>query len=59
MILQGGVRLDSTVLSGVLQGTVLGLVIFIILMVDINSDISSSSIVSFADSTILYHGISK
>ena len=57
--LQGGVSLDSPVLSGLPQGTVLGLFLFIILMGDINRGISSSSIVSFADDTRLYHGISS
>ena len=57
--LQGGVSLDSPVLSGVPQGTVLGALLFIILMGDINRGISSSSIVSFSDDTRLYHGISS
>ena len=59
MRLQGGVSLDSPVLSGVPQGTVLGPLLFIILMGEINHGISSSSIVSFADDTRLYHGISS
>ena len=57
--LQGGVSFDSPVISGVPQGTVLGPLIFIILMCDINSGITSSSMVSFADDTILYYGISN
>ena len=57
--LQGGVSLDSPVRNGVTQGTVLGSLLFIILMGDINRGISSSSIVSFADDTRLYHGISS
>ena len=57
--LQGCVSLGSPVLSGVPQGTVLGPLLFIILMGDINHGISSSSIVSFADDTRLYHGISS
>ena len=57
--LQGGVSLDSPVLSGVPQGTVLGPLLFIILMCDINHGLSCSSIVSFADDTRLYHGISS
>ena len=57
--LQGGVSLDSPVLCGVPQGTVLGPLLFIILMGDINRGISSSGIVSFADDTRLYHGISS
>ena len=59
MRLQGGVSLDSPVLSGVPQSTVLGPLLFIILMGDINRGISSSSIMSFADDTRLYHGISS
>ena len=57
--LQGGISHASPVLSGVPQGTVLGPLLFLILMGDINSGISSSSIVSFADDTRLYHGISN
>ena len=57
--LQGGISHASPVLSGVPQGTVLGTLLFLILMGDINSGISSSSIVSFADDTRLYHGISN
>ena len=57
--LQGGISLDSPVLSGIPQGTVLGPLLFIILMDNINRGISSSSIVSFADDTRLYHGISS
>ena len=56
---QGGVSLDSPVLSGVPQGTVLGPLLFTILMGHINRGISSSSIVSVADDTRLYHGISS
>ena len=37
------------------QGTVLGPLLFLILMGVINSGISSSSIVSVADDTTLYH----
>ena len=59
MRLQGGISHVSPVLSGVPQGTVLGPLLFLILMGDINSGISSSSIVSFADDTRLYHGISN
>ena len=59
MRLQGGISHASPVLSGVPQGTVLGPLLFLILMRDINSGISSSSIVSFADDTRLYHGISN
>ena len=57
--LQGGISHASPVLSGVPQGTVLCPLLFLILMGDINSGISSSSIVSFADDTRLYHGISN
>ena len=57
--LQGGVSFDSPVISGVPQGTVLGPLLFIILMCDINSGITASSMVSFADDTRLYHGISN
>ena len=57
--LQGGVSFDSPVISGVPQGTVLGPLIFIILMCDINSGITTSSMVSFADDTRLYYGISN
>ena len=57
--LQGGVSFDSPVISGVPQGTVLGPLLFIILMCDINSGITSSSMVSFADDTRLYYGISN
>ena len=53
--LQGGISHASPVLIGVPQGPLL----FLILMGDINSGISSSSIVSFADDTRLYHGISN
>ena len=59
MRLQGGISHDSPVLSGVPQGTVLGPLLFIIIMGEINCGISSSSIVSFADDTRLYHGISN
>ena len=60
--LQGGVSFDSPVISGVPQGTVLTCspLLFIILMCDINSRITSSSmVVSFAEDTILYYGISN
>ena len=57
--LQGGVSFDSPVISGVPQGTVLGPLLFIILMCDINSGITFSSMVSFADDTRLYYGISN
>ena len=57
--LQGGVSFDLPVISGVPQATVLGPLLFIILMCDINSGIISSSMVSFADDTILYYGISN
>ena len=53
--LQGGISHDSPVLGGVPQGTVLGPLLFIILIGDINCGISSSSVVSFADDTRLYH----
>ena len=59
VILQRGVSLDSPVLSCVPQGTVLGPLLFIIIMGDINRGVSSSSIVSFADDTRLYHGSSS
>ena len=59
MRLQGGISHDSPVLSGVPEGTVLGPFLFIILMWDINSGISSSCIVSFADDTRLYYGMSN
>ena len=57
--LQGGVSFDCPVIIGILQGTVLGPLLFIILMCDINSGIASSSVVSFADDTRLYYGISN
>ena len=53
--LQGDISHASPVLSGVRQGTVLGPLPFLILM----GRISSSCIVSFADDTRLYHGISN
>ena len=53
------VSFDSPVISGIPQGTVLGPLLFIILMCDINSGITSSSMVSFADDTRLYYGISN
>ena len=59
MRLQGGVSFDSPVLSGVPQGTALVPLLFIMLMGDIKCGISSSSIVSLADDTRLYHGISS
>ena len=55
----GGVSFDSPVITSVPQGTVLGPLLFIILMCDINSGITSSSMVSFADDTRLYSGISN
>ena len=57
--MQGGVSFDSPVISGVPQGTVLGPLLFRILMCDINSGITASSMVSFADDTRLYYGISN
>ena len=54
--LQGGIIFDSPVLP---QGTVLGPLLFIIFMCGINSGITSSSMVSFADDTRLYYGISN
>ena len=57
--LQGGIIYVSPVLSGFPQDTVLGPLPFIILMGDVNCGISSSSIMSFADDTRLYHGISN
>ena len=59
MRLQGGISFNSPVISGVPQGTALDPLLFIILMCDINSGISSSSMVSFADDTKLYYGISN
>ena len=58
MRLQGWVSFDS-VISGVPQSTVLGPLLFIIRVCDINSGITSSSMVSFADDTRLYYGISN
>ena len=58
-MLQGGISVDSPVISGVSQGTVLGPLLFKILMCDINSGITSSSMVSFADDTRLYYGNSN
>ena len=52
MRLQGGVRFDSSVISGTS-------LLFIIFICDINSGITSSSMVSFADDTRLYYGISN
>ena len=46
-------------ISGVPQDTVLGSLLFIILMCDINNGITSSSMVSFADDTRLYYGMSN
>ena len=46
-------------ISGVPQGTVLGPFLFIILMCDINSGITFSIMVSFADDTRLYYGVSN
>ena len=57
--LQGGVSFDSPAISGIPQGTVLGPLLFIILMCDINGGLTSSSMVSFADDTRLYYGISN
>ena len=57
--LQAGISHDSPVRNGVPKGIVLGPLLFIILMGDINCTICSSSIVSFADDTRLYHGISN
>ena len=57
--LQGGISHASPVLSDVPQGNVLAPLLFLILMGDVNSGISSSSIVSLADDTRLYHGISN
>ena len=57
--LQGRIRFNSPVISGVPQGTVLGPLLFIILVCDINSEITSSSMASFADDTSLYYGISN
>ena len=54
----GGVSSDSLVTSGVPQGTVLGPLLFLILMCDIDLGIVNSRIVSFADDTQLYTGIS-
>ena len=46
-------------ISGVPQDTVLGPLLFIIIMCDINSGITASSMVSFADDTRVYYGISN
>ena len=54
-----GVSFDSPVISGVTQATVLGPLLLIIHMYDIKSGITSSSMVSFADDTRLYYGISN
>ena len=43
MRLQGGVSIDSPVISGVSQGTELDPLLFMILICDINSGITSSS----------------
>ena len=59
MRLQGGISHASPVLSGVPNGTVLDPLLFIILRGHINCGISSSSIMSFADDTRLYHAISN
>ena len=57
--LQVGVSFGSPMISGVPHGTVLVPLLFIILMCDIKSGITSSSMVSFADDTRLYYGISN
>ena len=57
--LQGGISIDSPVISGVPQDTVLGPLLYIIIMCDIHSGITSSSMVGFADDTRLYYGISN
>ena len=56
---QGGVSFDSPMISGFPQGTILGPLLFIILMCDINSWTTSPSMVSFADDTRVYYGISN
>jgi len=55
--LPGGVSQESPVLSGVPQGTVLGPLLFLIMISDINTNVESSSLISFADDTRLYHNI--
>ena len=57
--LQRGISHASPVLSGVPPGYCLGSTSFSYFNGDINSGISSSSIVSYADDTRLYHGISN
>ena len=51
--------LETPGISGVPQGTVLRPPLFIILICGINSGITSSCMVSFADDTRLYYGISN
>ena len=59
VLVEGKKSQPKPVLSGVPQGSVLGPLLFLILIGDIDQDVATSFLSSFADDTLIGHGITS